>query len=414
MTAISKALLVSAWQPTRPGATQSGLYRRLTIMIDAIKQNCSTIEALFFLRHQDDNIAENQVRAVERDLSDRWEVDVRASFCRREPPRNTERFDRYLQSASSFFRLPGYSEFSGTAQIAAVDDCLARNPDIVFIHRLQCMTPLMLTRQILPPVFFDIDDIEHVAMLRHLSQPPHWWRKNLAYLQLPALLRGERNAIKLSFATLVCSDLDRDKLMRLCPVGNIMTIPNAVTLPVATNPSQEPRIVMLGNYEYSPNRLGAEFFLDKVWPIISAGCPSAEAIFAGHRVEAIRHFAHPPPQVTFPGFVEDLDELYRRARIVICPILTGGGTRVKIMEAAAYGRPVVSTCIGAEGIDLIDGKEIILRDSAEDFANACTDLLKDYEMARILGLAVRSVAECRYDRSRIVAKLAGLLHQAVK
>ena len=276
------------------------------------------------------------------------------------------------------------------------------------------MTPLMLTKQVLPPIFFDLDDIEHVAMLRHLSQPPHWWRKNFSYLQLPALLLGERSAIKLSHTTFVCSDLDQHKLTRLFHTRNVMTVPNAVTLPAATSPSLEPRIVMLGNYEYPPNRLGVEFFLDQVWPTILANCPSAEVIFAGHRVEAIQHYAHPPPQVTFPGFVEDLDGLYQGARVVICPILTGGGTRVKIMEAAAYGRPIVSTSIGAEGIDLIDAKEIILRDSAEDFANACIELLKDYEKARILGLAVRAAAESRYDRSSIVAKLAQLLRQAVE
>ncbi|WP_218118936.1 glycosyltransferase [Nitrosospira sp. Nsp1] len=383
-------------------------------MIDAIKQSCSMIDALFFLHSQDHDLMEDQVRAIEYDLSKRWEVDVRASFCRREPPRGNESFGSNFKSATSFFRLPGYSEFSGIAQIAALDDCLARNPDLIFIHRLHCMAPVLLTRQVLPPVFFDLDDIEHVAMLRHLSQPPHWLRKNLAYLQLPALLLGERNAIKLSQTTFVCSSLDQHKLTRLFHTRNVMTVPNAVTLPAATSPSLEPRIVMLGNYEYPPNRLGVEFFLDQVWPIIFANCPSAEVIFAGHRVEVIQHYAYPPPQVTFPGFVEDLDELYRRARIVICPILTGGGTRVKIMEAAAYGRPIVSTSIGAEGIDLIDGKEIILRDSPKDFANACVELLKDHYTAQIFGLAARAAAESRYDRSKIVARLANSLHRAVE
>jgi glycosyltransferase involved in cell wall biosynthesis len=304
-------------------------------MIDAIKQNCSVIDALFFLRHQDDYPTEDQIRAIERDLSKRWEVDVHVSFCRREPPKDTERFGSYLKSVKSFFRLPGYSGFSGMAQIAALNDCLARNPDLIFIHRLHCMAPILLTKRVLPPVFFDLDDIEHVTLLRHLSQPPHWWRKNLGYLRLPGLLWGERSAIKISQTTFVCSDLDQRKLTRLFHTRNVMTVPNAVTLPAVTNPSLTPRMIMLGNYEYPPNRLGAEFFLDQVWPIISAEYPNAEVTFAGHRAEAVRHYAHPPPLVTFPGLVEDLDELYRGARMVICPILTGGGTRVKILEAAA-------------------------------------------------------------------------------
>jgi glycosyltransferase involved in cell wall biosynthesis len=83
------------------------------------------------------------------------------------------------------------------------------------------------------------------------------------------------------------------------------------------------------------------------------------------------------------------------------------------MEAAAYGRPVVSTKIGAEGIDLADGKEIVLRDSAKGFADACVELLKDYDRAQVVGLAARAAIESQYDRKKIVMQLAELMSRAI-
>jgi glycosyltransferase involved in cell wall biosynthesis len=83
------------------------------------------------------------------------------------------------------------------------------------------------------------------------------------------------------------------------------------------------------------------------------------------------------------------------------------------MEAAAYGRPVVSTTIGAEGIDLIDGKEILLRDSAEAFADACVELLRNHDFASSVGLAARGAMESKYDRDKIVEKLASVMHGPV-
>ncbi|WP_177171725.1 glycosyltransferase [Nitrosovibrio tenuis] len=383
-------------------------------MIDAIKQNCSVLNALFFLRHDDDYPDEGQLRAIEFDLTEQWGLEVRISFCRREAPDVLEpSIGPYLKSANSFFRLPGYKEFSGVSQIAALDRCLEQSPRLIFVHRLHSMPPLMRTKRVLPPVFLDLDDIEHIAVLRTLSQPPHWWRKKVAYLHFPALVWGERKAIESTRATFVCSDIDQRKLARLFHAPHVTAIPNAVALPLISTPSHQPIIAMLGNYEFAPNRQGVEFFLNHVWPLILARFPKAEVIFAGRRAEVIQHYAHPPHQVSFPGFVKDLDSLYQRAQIVICPILSGAGTRVKIMEAAAYARPVVSTTIGAEGINLVDGKEILLRDTAESFADACVELLKNYDAAKMLGLAARAAIESRYDRGKIVARLAGVIRAAI-
>ena len=114
--------------------------------------------------------------------------------------------------------------------------------------------------------------------------------------------------------------------------------------------------------------------------------------------------------VRFAGFVEDLDGLYQQSRVVCAPILSGSGTRIKIIEAAAYCRPIVSTRIGAEGIELHNGDSIFLRDDPKSFAEACIRLLNDHELCKRLGTAARAIVIDKYDQT----KTKGLIQEIIK
>jgi len=116
--------------------------------------------------------------------------------------------------------------------------------------------------------------------------------------------------------------------------------------------------------------------------------------------------------VSFLGFVDDLDSWYARARVVCCPISHGSGTRVKIIEAAAHARAIVSTSMGAEGLNFRDGREILLRESPSALADACVELLNDPSRADHLGRAARARAAERYERSAVVTQLAGIFRAA--
>ena len=94
--------------------------------------------------------------------------------------------------------------------------------------------------------------------------------------------------------------------------------------------------------------------------------------------------------------------MYHRSRVVCCPLLAGGGTRIKILEAAAYGKPIVTTRIGAEGIEMRDGYELVQRDDPEAFAASCLDLLENPDLCKRLGAAAHAAVVQRYDRSKIV------------
>jgi glycosyltransferase involved in cell wall biosynthesis len=98
--------------------------------------------------------------------------------------------------------------------------------------------------------------------------------------------------------------------------------------------------------------------------------------------------------------------------VVCAPILSGGGTRVKIIEAAAYGKPIVSTRMGAEGIEMQDGVEIFLRDDPKSFAEACIRLLNDHTLSKRMGVAARSTAIQKYNQIKIKQMIQEIIKES--
>jgi glycosyltransferase involved in cell wall biosynthesis len=105
--------------------------------------------------------------------------------------------------------------------------------------------------------------------------------------------------------------------------------------------------------------------------------------------------------------------MYERSRIVCCPITIGGGTRLKLVEAAGYAKPIVSTVIGAEGLSLIDNEEILVRDSDDEIAEACLELLGNEELCVRLGSAARQKAKLLYDVANVKKRIAEYLVKVV-
>jgi glycosyltransferase involved in cell wall biosynthesis len=111
--------------------------------------------------------------------------------------------------------------------------------------------------------------------------------------------------------------------------------------------------------------------------------------------------------------VEDLDDLYRKTRVVCVPILSGSGTRVKILEAAAYGKPVVSTSIGAEGLEMNNKIEILIHNDPQGFAAACISLLNDNERCGRIGDAGRSLVKKNYEKEKVKQLIKKTIQRAL-
>ena len=194
---------------------------------------------------------------------------------------------------------------------------------------------------------------------------------------VPKIMIAERKAIRSADKTFVCSEVDQSYLARL-KMGNVTVIPNAIVVPKGKCPvSSQHTVLFLGNYAYPPNAEAAERLISRIWALVLQQNETCRLIVAGDSPDLIPSYRLRPLNVEFTGLVSDLDALYERSRIICCPIITGGGTRLKLIEAAAYTKPMIATPIGAEGLLFENDKEILIRESDAQIAAACSRLLSD-------------------------------------
>ncbi len=378
-----------------------GIHKRLSMFIEALTE-VGELDALFYARGDLMAKASFAEEMKERLLRE-WGTEADLHLCSFAPETAVDgAWQEYIRPAFSMVHHFPYCFTAQSEQVRAVRSLLSRKPDILFVHRLSCMMPVLLAGGETPPIYFDMDDVEHVAFARSIGQPPFWRGKPLLYLRLPILMWYERRAVARSRATFVCSPKDARYISLLYRAGGVVTVPNAVDIPPERPLTDRATLLFLGFFSYAPNAVAADHLIRDIWPLILSAEPGARLLVAGAHPDRIGSFKVAPRGVEFPGFVNDLDALYRQVRVVCCPILSGGGTRIKILEAAAYGKPVVSTTVGAEGIGLRDGGEIFLRDDPVSFAEACIRLIEDRRLAEAVGSAARSAVAKRYSRSEVV------------
>jgi glycosyltransferase involved in cell wall biosynthesis len=218
---------------------------------------------------------------------------------------------------------------------------------------------------------------------------------------------------------LVCSESDMLRLRPQFPNAILATVPNcwSQVAPVAPHHSSAEgplRLLFVGTLSYFPNVDAARFLCLELLPVLRrlTHRPIRIEIVGTGDVSAIRRLDI-DPAVTIHGFVEDLTPLYAAADVVVVPLRAGGGTRIKILEAFGYGVPVVSTTLGAEGIDAADGEHLLLADESESFARACIRLKDQPEAGRAIAARAATLLEERYRPARIDAELAGVYDRAL-
>jgi glycosyltransferase involved in cell wall biosynthesis len=395
-----RILVVSKYFPDNLATKVHGVHKRFRMFLEAIK-DIAEIDLLYYVPNGADTSPSSIIR-LERSFSSHFEAPIRLFFCEKSSNKNfISKTISYTVGIFVFVRQPLYFGTAGPRQVQAFEACLRRNPDAIFVHRLGVMCPLLQTRRALPPIFFDLDDIEHVAFRRKLRYLPIISARLVNYFFYPALCLGEYKAINLARRTFVCSDNDRYYLTNHWGLKGVVKIPNAVKIPETQPITTEQTLLFLGSYGYKANIDAAEFLIRKIWPLVHRTAPKATLIIAGQFPARIPSYRAGIQGVKFTGFVKELDDLYGKARVVCAPILAGSGTRVKIIEAAAYGKPVVSTHLGAEGIEMQDGVDIFLRDDPKLFAEACIRLLNDHTLCKQMGGTARDTAIKKYNQIKI-------------
>lgn len=243
------------------------------------------------------------------------------------------------------------------------------------------------------------------SLLRRLYAEANW-RK---------LRREELGTYGRADGVYLCSVADQQRLLDDIPTARTMVIPNAADVdfykPRPTDPQPDGRtIVFFGLMSYMPNIDGATWFIQEIWPRIADANPDARCKIIGGSPSP-QLLALAGPRIAFTGFVPDLRPHIAEAAAVIVPLRLGGGTRLKIVEAMAMGKAMVSTTLGAEGIDAVPGRDILIEDQPDAFADAVIRLLAEPELATRIGNSARQLSEARYAWSTAAKALEGFYRE---
>jgi sugar transferase (PEP-CTERM/EpsH1 system associated) len=222
-------------------------------------------------------------------------------------------------------------------------------------------------------------------------------RRMVLRADFPRLSKLEATLCNQMQTCLVCSDDDASHLRNMGVASRLAVVPNGVDLDFfrpGTELAAAPRLAFVGTLDYDPCERGLWYFCNEILPKIRAKLPGATFTAIGRNPsQRLLELAGPERGIEFTGRVEDLRPHVQAARVFVVPLLSGSGTRLKILEAMAMGVPVVSTTIGAEGIDGADGEHFRIADGPEAFAQAVLELIGDTQLALRIRARARQLVE---------------------
>ena len=266
------------------------------------------------------------------------------------------------------------------------------------------------------PTLLTAHNVDSHIWFRLCQQTDNPVRKFLFWTQKHLFDRYERRILP-NFDAIACtSETDRAILQSICPNVTIEVIPNGVDLELY-QPNhaleEEASLVFTGSMDWYPNEDAVIYFADEIFPLIKARRADVKFYIVGqYPTNQVRKLAE-QPGIIVTGRVDDPKPYIARATVYVAPLRIGSGTRLKILEALAMEKAVVSTTIGEEGLNLIDGEEIIITDEPMRFADAVVQLIGGKQMRRQLGKKGWKHVEADYDWQRIGEKLHQLYESIV-
>ena len=262
-----------------------------------------------------------------------------------------------------------------------------------------------VTRAVTPPTVLFAHNVEHVIWQRMREVERRAWRRALLALESRKMRRYEALACARARLTIAVSDADRRLLAAVAPSARVSAVPTGVDVDyfapdgVAEVPG---RLVFTGSMDWYPNEDGIVHFIEAVLPRVRREVPAAALTVVGRNPSPRLRAAAEAAGVHVTGLVDDVRPHMAEAAVYVVPLRIGGGTRLKIFEALAMAKAVVSTAIGAEGLPLTPGRDFLQADDPAAFARAVTSLLRDPARRRAVGSAGRRLVEERYSWPKVV------------
>lgn len=261
-------------------------------------------------------------------------------------------------------------------------------------------------------------NVESQLMERRTQHERGLFARTYGRIQTRRLLRYEAAQCPRFATNIMVSEADVTLLQQVAPGSRAVSVENGVDVDYfqpSVDGDAGPTLIYTGGMDMFANRDAVEWFIDEILPIIRQSVPEVRFLAVGqYPSEKARTAANRDPLIEVPGFVPDVRPWVARASVYVVPLRVGGGTRVKIMDAMAQGKAIVSTSVGAEGIEGTLGVHRLHGDTPAEFAARVVELLNDPTRRAELGRNARALAESRYAWPALGAKLSDALQAAAR
>jgi sugar transferase (PEP-CTERM/EpsH1 system associated) len=277
------------------------------------------------------------------------------------------------------------------------------------------------------PVVLFTHNVEYMIWQRLCQNESNPIKRLLLAIEWRKMRRYEHRACQLADLTLTVSDADMRLFKQMTPAASIHPIPTGVDIDYfrpaadgsgpeaagafqpAEETNQEMELVFSGSMDWFPNEDAMLWFMDSMLPAIRRELPGIRLTIVGRNPSAkLQQRAAQEANIDVTGTVDDVRPSVHRASVYLVPLRIGGGTRLKIYEALAMGKAIVSTTVGAEGLPLEDGKHLVLADTPEDFARQVVALVRNPALRAHLGHAGRELVQTRYSWNRVATEFETL------
>lgn len=264
-------------------------------------------------------------------------------------------------------------------------------------------------------IVLDAHNVEQIAFKEALKVFS-LTKKTVGEWILPNFAKIENEAAKSVDHIFVCSDTDKTFFANMVKVKTITVVPNGADI-IYFKPKKHVlgnALIFMGSANYPPNEEALQYYFSDIHPLVRKIIPDVKIyVLCGKPPQWLKKIAYNDSSIILPGFVSDVRKYLNEAKICIAPIKSGSGTKLKILEYMAMGKPVVATSKGAEGLKVESGKNILMADNPHDFANKVVWLIENSKEAIKIGKRARKLVKEKYDWKNIIKKMKFVYHKII-
>ncbi|MBI5303618.1 MAG: glycosyltransferase [Chloroflexi bacterium] len=302
------------------------------------------------------------------------------------------------------FPSESFRHFPSKLLVSAVEQEFQREtqPDIIIFDTLYTGQAIRLRRWLVPTILslYDVESNYSHQMYAKSGWRPYKFVYGLEWLKTWLY---ERQIVR-SFQTIaVVSPQDAVAIQKMHPAAQVLYVPNGVDTHIRVPLSEMcgDAILFVGNFDYAPNVEGLWYFYEEIWQKIRAHVDARFLLVGRNPPRQFFEISQSDPSVEIAANVPDVRPYYAQARVCVVPLQSGEGTRLKILEAFNLGIPVVSTSIGCEGLDVVDGESLMIANDSDTFARNVIGLFQNRTQAEAMVAKARMLVENRYDWNTI-------------